>query len=444
MAYDSRVYRILIASPSDVLEEREAAVRVMQDWNDLNSNNRRVVILPLRWETHTAPEYNVRPQEAVNRRIVDDCDLVVGVFWTRLGTPTGEADSGTLEEIERVAKAGKPVMLYFSHVPVDPNRVDLKQMERLKNFKERLLPNALVETFGSSLDFRDKFANQLELKIRDLQKADDTGQPLPLDLQFVSLETGELAGNSLSTCVDVLELSDRDVHLDAELKQYIERVFQKARAEAALVPVPLTIKNIGSSGIRNLYVEMSITPSAGAFQVSDTNPLHSTTWRENYAGVFRLWSSDLDVSEPSEIERKLEKLSGKGLTKEGEEWKYSFEWDALQPQRVRLVQPFTYLQVSSACKAKISAKVYADSFAHPIVLYAEIAIAVQPRLIQTDAVVAKAKELLEATKANTVLISADRSFPVWESKTSFLSTAEAGLAEKSEKKRLIKDRETKP
>jgi len=99
MAYDSRVYRILIASPSDVLEEREAAVRVMQDWNDLHSNNRRVVILPLRWETHTAPEYNVRPQEAINRRIVDDCDLVVGIFWTKLGTPTGEADSGTLEEI---------------------------------------------------------------------------------------------------------------------------------------------------------------------------------------------------------------------------------------------------------------------------------------------------------------------------------------------------------
>src|SRR5437660_10632809 len=151
MAYDSRVYRILIASPSDVIDEREAAVRVMQDWNDLHSNNRRVVILPLRWETHTAPEYNVRPQEAINRRIVDDCDMVVGVFWTKLGSPTGEADSGTLEEIERVANAGKPVMLYFSHVPVDPHGVDFEQMERLKGFTERVRSNALVETFGSSL-----------------------------------------------------------------------------------------------------------------------------------------------------------------------------------------------------------------------------------------------------------------------------------------------------
>ena len=63
----------------------------------------------------------------------------MGVFWTKLGSPTGEAESGTLEEIERAAKAGKPVMLYFSHVPVDPNTVDLKQVERLRTFKQGIL-----------------------------------------------------------------------------------------------------------------------------------------------------------------------------------------------------------------------------------------------------------------------------------------------------------------
>jgi hypothetical protein len=109
MAYDGRVYRILIASPSDVDEERDTAVRVIQEWNDLYSYSRKVVLLPLRWETHTAPEYGTRPQEIINRAIVDECDLLVGIFWTRIGSPTGSADSGTLEEIERVATAGKPI-----------------------------------------------------------------------------------------------------------------------------------------------------------------------------------------------------------------------------------------------------------------------------------------------------------------------------------------------
>jgi hypothetical protein len=119
MAYDCRVYRILIASPSDVEEEREIAVRVIQEWNDLYSYTRKVALLPLRWETHTAPEYGTRPQEVINRAVVDECDLLVGIFWTRIGSPTGIADSGTLEEIERVGNAEKPIMLYFSRVEID-------------------------------------------------------------------------------------------------------------------------------------------------------------------------------------------------------------------------------------------------------------------------------------------------------------------------------------
>lgn len=409
MSYDARVYRILIASPSAVSEEREAAVRVIQDWNNLHSDSRRVVILPLMWETHTAPEYGVRPQEAVNRRIVDDCDLLVGIFWTRLGTPTGEADSGTLEEIERVAKAGKPVMLYFSHVPVDPNQVNLDQMEKLKTFKEKISSHALVEVFGSSLNFRDKFSSQLELKIRDLQRADNTGQPLPLDLQFVSLETRELAGNSLSTSIDVLELSDPNIQIDPKLKLYFERVLQEIRMKAGLVPAILAIKNIRSSGIRNLYVEISITASGGTFQVFQTNPLRLESSRYIYTSYHL--AENLMKREPSEIERKLEKLTSEGLAKEGEGWKYNFEWDALQPHRVRIVKPFTYLVASGACKAEFAAKVYADSFANPILLHAEITIAVQPRIIQTDAVVAEAKKLLEASKQSILTSSGVIAYP---------------------------------
>jgi hypothetical protein len=167
MAYDSRVYRILIASPSDVEEEREIAVKVIQEWNDLYSYSRKVALLPLRWETHTAPDYGTRPQEVINRAIVDECDLLVGIFWTRLGSPTGAADSGTLEEIERVGKAGKPIMLYFSKVEIDPDRIDIEQIEKLKEFKEKSYPKGLVENYRKVIEFRDKFSKQLELKIRD-------------------------------------------------------------------------------------------------------------------------------------------------------------------------------------------------------------------------------------------------------------------------------------
>ena len=85
MSYESTVYRILIASPSDVEEEREVAARIIQEWNDLNSFNKKIVLLPIRWETHTSPTYGSRPQEIINSQIVNECDLLIGFFWTKIG-----------------------------------------------------------------------------------------------------------------------------------------------------------------------------------------------------------------------------------------------------------------------------------------------------------------------------------------------------------------------
>jgi hypothetical protein len=83
MAYESRVYRVLIASPSDVDTERDIAVSVIQEWNDLHSFTKKVTLLPLRWETHSAPLLGTRPQQIINKAIVDDSDGLPSFLWTR-------------------------------------------------------------------------------------------------------------------------------------------------------------------------------------------------------------------------------------------------------------------------------------------------------------------------------------------------------------------------
>ena len=50
---------------------------------------------------------------------ISDADVVVGIFWKRFGTPTGDAQSGTEHELrnawEAWRKNGRPdVMVYFS------------------------------------------------------------------------------------------------------------------------------------------------------------------------------------------------------------------------------------------------------------------------------------------------------------------------------------------
>jgi hypothetical protein len=185
MSYQATVQKVMIASPSDVAAERSIVREVLSEWNVVHSDSRRIVLLPIGWETHSIPEMGSRPQALINKQILNDCDLLVGVFWTRIGTSTGEYESGTVEEIEEHIKAGKPVMLYFSNSPVLADSVDADQYARLKSFKNDCKSRGLYESYSDLGEFRSKFYRQIQLKINkdgDLNSS-DTQQIVITDAQ---------------------------------------------------------------------------------------------------------------------------------------------------------------------------------------------------------------------------------------------------------------------
>lgn len=191
MSYSAKVFNVMIASPSDVASERNIVREVLYEWNTVNSIQRNIVLLPLGWETHTSPEMGERPQEIINKQILDNCDLLVGVFWTRIGTSTGDYASGTVEEIEKHIESGKPTMLYFSNQPVHPDSVDTEQINKLKDFKKSCHDRGLCETYDSYSDFKEKFYRQLQLKINQHEyfrvAAEDLDIPAILDSREYSL-----------------------------------------------------------------------------------------------------------------------------------------------------------------------------------------------------------------------------------------------------------------
>jgi hypothetical protein len=63
MSFRCESYRVLIASPSDMPEERKAATDAINEWNALHAAAESTVLLPVRWETHAMPETGVRPQD---------------------------------------------------------------------------------------------------------------------------------------------------------------------------------------------------------------------------------------------------------------------------------------------------------------------------------------------------------------------------------------------
>ena len=160
-----RHVRILIASPSDVAEERDMAVDVINDWNIRNKEIHKLDLEAVLWESHSAPESGDRVQGILNRQIVDQCDFAIAIFWTRIGTHTGVAPGGAVEEAQRLMQAGKQVMFYFCtrSLPFD---VDFQQAGAVRKFRESLQAEALMEVFVESHEFKDKLVHQLDLNLK--------------------------------------------------------------------------------------------------------------------------------------------------------------------------------------------------------------------------------------------------------------------------------------
>src|SRR5690349_14720600 len=96
-----RKVRIFVSSPDDVPSERIQCGEAVAELNQT-----LVALLPgagvelelVRWETHTHPELTVGPQAAVDDQLAADYEIFIGIMWTRFGTPTSSAGSGTEHE----------------------------------------------------------------------------------------------------------------------------------------------------------------------------------------------------------------------------------------------------------------------------------------------------------------------------------------------------------
>ncbi|MHC2795951.1 hypothetical protein ACVINZ_004963 [Mesorhizobium jarvisii] len=171
MPFSATVFNVLIASPSDLPGERAAIAQSLQDWNSLHSEDQGKILLPVMWETHSAPSMGDRPQGLINERVVKRCDILIGSFWNRLGSPTGVEESGTVEEVKWFLANKKPVMLYYSKATVDMDTVDLDQYKKLREFKGSIRDKGIQEDYHSVGELREKLSRHLTIVMREMSVA---------------------------------------------------------------------------------------------------------------------------------------------------------------------------------------------------------------------------------------------------------------------------------
>jgi len=165
MSFRANVLKVMIASPGDVSEERRIVTEEIYRWNDANASARNLVVLPVKWETHSTPQMGGPPQTIINRQILNDADIVIGIFGTRIGTPTEKHVSGTVEEIKEHVAAGKTAKVYFSDVPVSPSELIAEQYASVKKFRQECQSMGLYATFRSIDDFRRDFSQHLAIEL---------------------------------------------------------------------------------------------------------------------------------------------------------------------------------------------------------------------------------------------------------------------------------------
>lgn len=163
-----RTISLTLCGPGDVAKEIDLAKEVIEEWNVENFDLLNCGISARHWLSDAAPSMRARGQEVINWELIDTADLVVAIFWQRLGSPTGLHDSGTAEEVNRAQARGIEVMVYFSDLEDVRANSDPDQRDKLSAYRAKAMQTGLPWTFQSRSEFRKRFADHLNKKVREI------------------------------------------------------------------------------------------------------------------------------------------------------------------------------------------------------------------------------------------------------------------------------------
>jgi len=169
MSENVRVLRVVVASPSDVHLERELVPDLLDQLNRSVCRDRGILLRAVCWETDTYPGFDhLGPQGLIDPILrIEECDILIGIFWKRFGTPVSTGESGTEHEINRAYESwkgsGRPhIMLYFNEKNYRPRiKADVEQLTQLFEFRDKFLKHGLFWRYNGKVQFKELLRSHL-------------------------------------------------------------------------------------------------------------------------------------------------------------------------------------------------------------------------------------------------------------------------------------------
>lgn len=113
----------------------------------------------------------------INDQLLSEADIVIAVFGNSLGSTTGEALSGTVEEIQEANARQIPVHVFFSSAPVPQDRMD--DMERLRSFKNSF--EGLYREYADIGELTEALRTAIESDVRGIDPPQDSASVMAAD-----------------------------------------------------------------------------------------------------------------------------------------------------------------------------------------------------------------------------------------------------------------------
>ena len=144
-----KILRVLVSSPSDVRPERTCIAHAVRAVNRaLEARGDPLSLRLYGWPEDVVPGASDKsPQSLIESQLrFDDCEIVIGIFWRRLGEPVpGGPPSGSVSEIRIAHEAWKVnhrphILVYFNsaEVSADLSVAAATELVRLAEFKEEI------------------------------------------------------------------------------------------------------------------------------------------------------------------------------------------------------------------------------------------------------------------------------------------------------------------
>jgi hypothetical protein len=227
---DVTMLDVLIASPGDASSGRDTAERALHDWNDHRSETEGIILRPRLWEVASVPiQGRGDAQSVINSQLVDESDIVIAIFYGRLGTATPRDISGTAEEVNRSVAAGKLVHLLFAEKDL-PHNADLEQVKALRDFKSKVQDQGLIRSFKNEAELSRLVDRIIEHDVRELtrHRPTESGEPGKLvPKQEPPVEPAEQRSSEASDAGDVSVGKSPPIHIlngaDSTSHEVIER-----------------------------------------------------------------------------------------------------------------------------------------------------------------------------------------------------------------------------